>query len=82
MPKTSKRGWHGDSTGHKSAGRKGGLATAANLGSTFYSKIGRKGGSVSGGNFARDPLRAKLAGRKGGKRQKSFFKPILKIVLP
>ncbi|MDE2026154.1 MAG: general stress protein [Patescibacteria group bacterium] len=61
------RGWHGDGDGHKKAGRKGGLATARTHGQDFYSSIGRKGGSVSGGNFARNPQRAREAGRKGGK---------------
>lgn len=61
------RGWHGDADGHKKAGRKGGLATARTHGQDFYSSIGRKGGSVSGGNFARNPQRAREAGRKGGK---------------
>lgn len=69
MPRTSKkgRGWHGDSAGHKRAGQKGGQSTASSHGQDFYSAIGRKGGSVSGGNFAKNPQRAREAGRKGGK---------------
>lgn len=67
------RGWHGDANGHKKAGKKGGLSTAATHDSEFYSKIGRKGGKVSSGNFAHNPERAKEAGRKGGKRQKNRF---------
>lgn len=61
------RGWHGDASGHKMAGQKGGHATALSYGQDFYSTIGRKGGSVSGGNFARNLQRARDAGRKGGK---------------
>lgn len=67
------KGWHGDSIGHKLAGRKGGLTTSLYHDSSFYSKIGRKGGRASGGNFARNPMRAKEAGRKGGRKSKSFF---------
>ena len=54
----------------KKAGRKGGIATASSHGEDFYAKIGKKGGKVSGGNFARNPERAKEAGRKGGQRKK------------
>lgn len=65
------RGWHGDPDGHKKAGQKGGQSTARTHGQDFYSTIGRKGGSVSGGNFAKDPQRARDAGRKGGHARKS-----------
>lgn len=65
------RGWHGDADGHQKAGQKGGQATARTHGQDFYSSIGRKGGSVSGGNFANNPQRARDAGRKGGRARKS-----------
>lgn len=70
MPRKKKgRGWHGDVTGHQKAGKKGGLSTAATYGNSFFSMIGRKGGRVSGGNFAKDPQKAQVIGRKGGKKR-------------
>jgi general stress protein YciG len=63
------RGWHGNAAAHQAAGKKGGSATAATYGHSFYSMIGRKGGSVSGGNFARDPKKAQIIGRQGGKKR-------------
>jgi len=60
------KGWFGDQRRHAQAGRKGGQSTAEEYGSEFYSKIGSKGGKVSGGNFKKNPERARNAGRKGG----------------
>jgi len=62
------RGWHGDSTGHAKAGRKGGLATKRNQGVEFYEDIGRKGGLASPTKFKEGSQRAREAGRKGGKK--------------
>jgi len=74
MRRTKKgRGWHGDLTGHQKAGRKGGLATAATYGNNFYRKIGRKGGRVSGGNFAQNPTKAQIVGKKGGQSHRRSF---------
>lgn len=61
------KGWRGDSKAHARVGRLGGLATAKNHDPVFYSRIGRLGGKVSPGNFANDPVRAREAGRRGGK---------------
>lgn len=72
MKKASKgRGWHGDSEGHRRAGRRGGESTAAEYGSEFYQEIGSLGGRVSPGNFRFNPKRASEAGRKGGKRSRA-----------
>lgn len=38
------RGWHGNSEGHKKAGKKGGTITSERHGTEFYKKIGRAGG--------------------------------------
>lgn len=65
--KVKGKGWHGDAKRHSTAGRKGGLATARTHGDDFYRKIGRKGGKMSPGNFKNNPIRAREAGRKGGK---------------
>ncbi len=76
------KGWHGASGEHKKIGQKGGKTTAARHGKEFYSAIGRKGGKVSSGNFAHDPARAQLMGRKGGKQKgknKKGLEPKLKI---
>ncbi len=61
------RGWHGDTDGHKRAGKKGGLTTASTHNTSFYSKIGKKGGQTSTGNFKHDPERARIAGQRGGR---------------
>jgi uncharacterized protein len=61
------KGWRGDAKAHARVGRLGGLATAKNHDVIFYARIGKLGGRVSGGNFAKDPMRAREAGRKGGK---------------
>jgi general stress protein YciG len=53
------------------AGRLGGLRTAQIHGSEFFARIGRKGGSVSSGNFRSDPSRARSAGRRGGRNNRS-----------
>lgn len=71
MNQNKGRGWHGDSDGHRRAGRKGGQKTAAEYGQEFYHIIGSKGGRVSGGNFKNDPARASEAGRKGGRSKSS-----------
>lgn len=60
------RGWHGDSEGHREAGRQGGEATAQKYGPEFYEEIGRKGGEMSPGKFKKGDKRAVEAGRKGG----------------
>ena len=61
------KGWRGDSKAHAKVGKMGGEATARNHDPAFYSQIGRLGGTVSPGNFANDPARAREAGRRGGK---------------
>ncbi len=61
------KGWRGDAKAHARVGKLGGLATARNHDQIFYSKIGKLGGKVSPGNFANDPMRAREAGRRGGR---------------
>jgi general stress protein YciG len=63
----SGRGWHGNSEGHRMAGRKGGQATAQLHGPAFYETIGEKGGRSSPMQFRAGEPRTKAAGRKGGK---------------
>lgn len=41
--KKAKRGWYGDSEGHKMAGKKGGMVTAKR-GSEYFQRIGQMGG--------------------------------------
>lgn len=64
---TKGRGWHGNSQGHRAAGKAGGQKTSETHGRDFYKKIGKKGGQSSPGNFKNNPQRAREAGRKGGK---------------
>ena len=64
------KGWHGDSTGHAKAGRKGGTMSSGNFRNNpkRAAAAGRVGGRMSPGNFKNDPERARAAGRKGGSR--------------
>ena len=55
------RGWHGDSEGHRFAGKKGGAKTSQNR--EHMAEIGRRGGQKVSAN--RDHM-SKI-GRKGGR---------------
>lgn len=53
--------------GTKAGGRKAAATNKQRYGMNFYESIGRRGGTVSrGGGFAKNPLLAREAGRKGG----------------
>jgi general stress protein YciG len=45
---------------------KGGVKSAAKLGTDFYKKIGAKGGKISRGGGFTDKQKAREAGKKGG----------------
>jgi len=70
MTQTTGKGWHGDSSGHARAGRKGGMMSSGNFRNDpkRAAEAGRLGGRMSPGNFKNDPERARAAGRKGGSR--------------
>jgi len=65
------KGWHGDSDGHRVAGKKGGMVSSGNFRNDpeRAAAAGRKGGRLSPGNFKHNVERAREAGRKGGRRK-------------
>lgn len=56
------RGWHGDSEGHRSAGRKGGVKVSQNR--AHMAEIGRRGGQKVSAN--REHM--SQIGRRGGQK--------------
>lgn len=58
-------------TGTMAGGKKAAETNKKKYGENFYREAGRKGGSVSvPKGFAKNPLLAKIAGSKGGKKSK------------
>ncbi len=70
-PASRGRGNFGNSEQHAAAGRKGGRSTAKTHGPSFYSEIGSRGGRKSTGSFQKGSLRAREAGRLGGRTSRS-----------
>jgi len=58
----SGRGWHGDSEGHASAGRKGGTKVSQNR--SHMAEIGRRGGA----KVSQDRSHMSEIGQRGGKK--------------
>lgn len=63
--------------GTKKGGQKAAATNLLRYGPNFYREVGKLGGEVSrGGGFAKDPVLAREAGRRGGlasKRKKQGY---------